>query len=60
MERVSGVSNWKLRVRREAEGITILQAATCDTAASLPDTLFCYFGKDYCLATSSRKDQQGF
>ncbi len=40
MERVSGVSNWKLRVRREAEGITILQAATCDTAASLPDTLF--------------------
>ena len=27
---------------------------------SLPDTLFCYFGKDYRLSTSSRKDQQGF
>ncbi len=37
---VSGVSNWKLTVRREAEGVTVLRAVTCDTAAVLPDALF--------------------
>lgn len=39
MEQVSGVNNWKLVVRRETAGITILWAATCDRRAALPDTL---------------------
>lgn len=40
MERVSGVNNWKLVIRRETASITILWAATCDEKAALPDTLF--------------------
>ncbi len=40
METVSGVNNWKLTVRREAGGVTILRAATCDRRAVLPETLF--------------------
>lgn len=40
METISGVSNWKLHIRKEAEGITILRAVTCDAEAVLPDTLF--------------------
>ena len=40
MERVSGVNNWKLVIRREAAGVVILWAATCDARAALPDTLF--------------------
>ena len=39
MERISGVNNWKLTVRREAAGVTVLRAATCDERAALPDTL---------------------
>ena len=40
MERVSGVNNWKLVIRREAAGVVILWAATCDGKAALPDELF--------------------
>lgn len=40
METISGVSNWQLVVRREAAGITILYARTCDERASLPEELF--------------------
>ncbi|MCI9120401.1 MAG: hypothetical protein HFG00_02580 [Oscillibacter sp.] len=40
METVSGISNWKLTIRREETGVTILQAVTCDSRAALPDRLF--------------------
>ena len=40
METISGVTNWRLTIRREAEGVTILRAVTCDTRAVLPDELF--------------------
>ena len=39
LETISGVNNWKLVVRREADGAAILWAATCDARASLPDDL---------------------
>ena len=40
MQTISGSSNWKLIIRREADGITILSAQTCDIKAALPDELF--------------------
>lgn len=40
MERISGVNNWKLAVRRETAGVTLLRAATCDERATLPEELF--------------------
>lgn len=40
METVSGVSGWKLTVRRERAGIAIVRAVTCDPAAALPETLW--------------------
>lgn len=40
METVSGSNNWKLVVRRESAGITVLQAYTCDRKAALPEELF--------------------
>lgn len=40
METVSGLSNWKLTLRREADHIEILRAETCDRKAVLPDELF--------------------
>ena len=40
MERIAGVNNWKLTVRREAAGVTILRAVTCDTRAALPERLW--------------------
>ena len=40
METVSGLSNWKLVIRREPSSITILQAVTCDPRAVLPEELF--------------------
>lgn len=40
METISGVSNWRLVIRREAAGITILHAVTCDKRAALPEELF--------------------
>lgn len=40
MESIAGVNNWKLTVRREAAGVTILRASTCDTKAALPETLW--------------------
>ena len=40
LEILSGASNWKLTVRREAGSIAILRAETCDRRAVLPDTLF--------------------
>ena len=40
METIPGSGNWKLTIRREAAGITILRAATCDARARLPETLY--------------------
>lgn len=40
MEIISGSSNWKLIIQRESNGITILQAQTCDREAALPEELF--------------------
>lgn len=40
MERISGVNNWKLVIRREEDGVIILRAATCDARAALPEELF--------------------
>ena len=40
METVSGVNNWKLVIRREAAGVTLLRAVTCDERAALPEELF--------------------
>ena len=37
---ISALSNWRLKLRREGEGVTILRAATCDRDAVLPDELF--------------------
>ena len=37
---ISALSNWRLKLRREGEGVTILRAATCDADAVLPDELF--------------------
>ena len=40
MESISGLTNWRLTVRREDGGVTILRALTCDKKAVLPDGLF--------------------
>ena len=40
MEIIPGSGNWRLILRREAEGITVLRAATCDARARLPETLY--------------------
>ena len=40
METIAGANNWKLTVRREAAGVAILRAATCDVRAALPETLW--------------------
>lgn len=40
METVSGVSKWKLTVRREGGGVTVLRAVTCEESAALPETLW--------------------
>jgi len=40
LETVSGINNWKLVIRRDADGITILRATTCDAKAALPEELF--------------------
>ena len=40
METITGVSNWKLVIRREGESVTILHAQTCDKKAVLPEELF--------------------
>lgn len=40
MEIIPGVSNWRLVIRRERSGITILHAVTCDEIAALPEELF--------------------
>ena len=40
MEVISGSSNWRLVIRRESAGVTILHAVTCDETASLPGELF--------------------
>lgn len=39
-ETVSGLSNWKLKIRRDEKSVTIIRALTCDTDAVLPDELF--------------------
>ena len=33
MEQISGVNNWKLVIRGEPAGVTILRAETCDRQA---------------------------
>lgn len=40
MEVISGVSNWNLTVRREADHAVILRAGTCQRRAVLPGELF--------------------
>ena len=40
METIPGSGNWKLTVRREAAGLAILRAVTCDARAVLPESLF--------------------
>ena len=40
METVSGVSNWKLVIRREEQAVCILRGVTCDERAVLPEELF--------------------
>ncbi len=40
MGMISGLSNWKLTVRREQDQIVILRAVTCDKKAILPDELW--------------------
>ena len=40
MESISGLTNWRLNVRRDDNGVTILRALTCDKKAVLPDELF--------------------
>ena len=40
MQNISGAYNWKLVIRREQDGITVLRAATCDKKAALPEELF--------------------
>ena len=40
METVSGESNWRLVLRREGGGITVLRAGTPDQRAALPERLF--------------------
>ena len=40
METISGLTNWRLVVRREESGVTILRAVTWDENAVLPDALF--------------------
>ncbi len=40
MEQIQGISNWKLTIRREQDGITLLRARTCDQKAALPESLF--------------------
>ncbi len=37
MEQISGLSNWRLTVRREDDHVVILRAVTCDPKATLPD-----------------------
>lgn len=40
METVAGGSSWRLNVLREAAGVTILRAVTCEEDAALPETLW--------------------
>lgn len=39
METISGIGNWRLTLRREESGVTILRAETCDSRAALPDRI---------------------
>ena len=39
MEAISGLTNWRLTVRRDPDGVTVLRALTCDERAVLPDEL---------------------
>ncbi len=40
METISGLTNWRLTVRRGQDGVAIMRALTCDRRAVLPDTIF--------------------
>ncbi len=40
METISALTNWRLTVRREESGVTILRAVTCDKRAVLPEEIF--------------------
>ena len=37
---MEGANNWKLTVRREGAGVTVLRAVTCDARAALPEELW--------------------
>ena len=39
LETIKGLTNWRLTVRREGDGVTLLRALTCDRKAVLPDEL---------------------
>lgn len=40
METISGLTNWRLTVKRETDSVIILRAVTCDQNAVLPDEIF--------------------
>ena len=60
IETVSGLNNWKLKLRREEDGLVLLRAVTCDEDAALPETLFglplTRIG-DRCLAPDAREPE---
>ena len=58
-----GGNNWKLKLRREADGIVLLRAVTCDEDAALPEVLFglpvVRLG-ERCLAPEAREPEGPF
>lgn len=40
MKTISGTASWRLSVLRKENSVTILRAATCESSAALPDSLF--------------------
>ena len=40
MEKINGVSSWKLTVQKNTDSVRILRAATCEKKAELPEVLF--------------------
>ncbi len=62
-ETVRGRNNWKLKLRRETDGIVLLRALTCDEDVSLPESLFglpvTRLG-ERCLAPDARKPEEEY
>ena len=40
METLRGLTNWRLTVKREGDGVTVLRAVSCDRRAMLPEDVF--------------------